>query len=50
MLGDYRDNSLDSRFFGFVDRSAIVGKAVYVYWSNDFSRVGTSLQGQNNAN
>ena len=50
MLGDYRDNSLDSRYFGFVDRSAVVGKAVYVYWSNDLSRVGKSLQWQNNDN
>ena len=26
MLGDNRDNSADSRFFGFVERSAIAGK------------------------
>jgi signal peptidase I len=28
MMGDNRDNSRDSRVFGFVDRSAIVGRAV----------------------
>ena len=50
VLGDYRDNSLDSRYFGFVDRNAVVGKAEYVYWSSDCSRVGSSLQWQNSGN
>jgi len=27
MLGDNRDNSADSRVFGFVDRKLIIGKA-----------------------
>lgn len=33
MLGDNRNNSQDSRYWGFVDRSAIVGKAWVLYWS-----------------
>ncbi len=32
MMGDNRDDSRDSRFFGPVQRSAIVGKAVYRVW------------------
>jgi signal peptidase I len=33
VLGDNRDNSLDSRYWGFVPSDNIVGEALLVYWS-----------------
>jgi len=35
VMGDSRDNSEDSRVWGFVPRSLIVGRAMFVYWSCD---------------
>ncbi|MGD9159042.1 MAG: signal peptidase I [Desulfobacteraceae bacterium] len=37
MMGDNRDNSADSRFFGFIDRNLIVGKATTVVISRNES-------------
>jgi signal peptidase I len=35
VMGDNRDNSLDSREWGYVPRAAIVGRGLMVYWSID---------------
>jgi len=51
MMGDNRDNSFDSRYFGTVDRSQIVGRTSSVvlsldksnYWLPRWSRTCSSL-------
>jgi len=35
VLGDHREDSMDSRYWGFVPSDAIIGKALIVYWSWD---------------
>ena len=33
VMGDNRDNSLDSRYWGFVPRENIIGRPLVIYWS-----------------
>jgi len=33
VMGDNRESSLDSRYWGFVDRRAIIGRPILIYWS-----------------
>jgi signal peptidase I len=37
VMGDNRENSEDSRFWGFVPREMVIGRAMFVYWSYDES-------------
>ncbi len=38
MMGDNRDNSQDSRYWGVLPRAYVKGKALVVYWSYDAER------------
>ncbi len=38
MMGDNRENSMDSRWWGFLDKDKVIGRAFIIYWSRDISR------------
>ena len=44
-MGDSRDDSEDSRFWGFVPRELIIGRAMFVYWSCDRQASNGSMLG-----
>jgi signal peptidase I len=45
VMGDSRDRSLDSRYWGPVSRDLIIGRAMFVYWSCDRGASGGSILG-----
>lgn len=45
VMGDSRDKSEDSRYWGFVPRELIIGRAMFVYWSCDRGASSGSMAG-----
>jgi signal peptidase I len=45
VMGDSRDNSEDSRYWGFVPRELVIGRAMFVYWSCDRGSSNGSMLG-----
>lgn len=45
-IGDNRDNSTDSRMpmVGFIPHDNLRGRVLYVYWADDWSRIGTLVR------
>lgn len=43
VLGDNRDDAADSRYFGFIQRSDVVGRPIMIYASKDPKRAWHSL-------
>lgn len=46
VLGDNRDESLDSRYWGFVPAENIVGRPLLIYWSVDRGRLNFDADAQ----
>ncbi|MEW6349506.1 MAG: signal peptidase I [Thermodesulfobacteriota bacterium] len=44
VMGDNRDMSHDSRFFGSVKIEEVFGKALFIYWSKDWDRIGRKIR------
>ena len=44
VLGDWRDNSNDSRYWGTVPESDVIGKVTYIWFSKDISRLGREIK------
>jgi signal peptidase I len=44
VLGDNREDGSDSRQWGCVDASTILGKARYIWWSSNRNRIGKEIQ------
>lgn len=51
VMGDNRDETYDSRYWGYVRADEVIGKAIYIYWSWDaenesvrYERIGRTIE------
>ncbi|MGB9237076.1 MAG: signal peptidase I [Terriglobales bacterium] len=44
-IGDNRDNSYDSRYWGFVPRENLIGRPMFISWSFETSEYGPDMSG-----
>jgi len=43
MMGDNRHNSLDSRYWGLLPETLVIGRAMYLYWGRTTDRIGKEV-------
>ncbi len=43
VVGDNRDNAMDSRYIGPIPASSVTGPVQYIYWSPRVSRIGSRV-------
>lgn len=43
-MGDNRDQSFDSRYWGYLDVKDVKGKALFIYWSKNKGRIGKEIK------
>lgn len=46
LIGDNRDNAMDSRYIGVINKKEIIGKIVFGYWGQTNERININFKGK----